>query len=276
MLECVINLSEGRDLSVLSTITDAGADNVLDVHNDPYHNRCVITLGGSNTEDAARAVARRTVELVDLRSHDGVHPRIGALDVVPFVPLDSDRAPVLSGGDLAPALAARERFALWAGRDLSLPCFYYGPERSLPELRRRAFVDLEPNTGPRHPHPTAGACAVGARSALVAYNLWLSTSDVEIARSIAAELRRPSVRALGLPVGDVTQVSCNLLDPLSFGPEQAYDSVRRLASELGTEITNAELVGLIPASVLALIPKGRHRQLDVDEDRTVEARLAAG
>jgi glutamate formiminotransferase len=275
VLECVVNLSEGRDLSVISAITAAGADHVLDVHNDHEHHRSVITLAGSATEEAVRAVARRTVELVDIGAHGGVHPRIGALDVVPFVPLRLDGSPVTASGDLGPALAARRRFAQWAGRELSLPCFYYGPERSLPELRRNAFVALEPDTGPARPHPSAGACAVGARFVLVAYNLWLSASDVEVAREIARELRGPAVRALGLAVGAGSQVSCNLVDPLYFGPAEAYDAVGRLAADRGVEITNAEVVGLVPAEVVAAVPKGRQRQLDLDPERTIEACLAA-
>jgi glutamate formiminotransferase len=156
-----------------------------------------------------------------------------------------------------------------------LPCFCYGPERTLPEVRRRAFVDLEPDAGPSQPHPTAGACAAGARFALVAYNLWLSISDIQVARSIARAVRGPAVRALGLAAGETTQVSCNLLDPLHFGPARAYDAVDRLAHELGVEITGAELVGLVPAAVVTSTPPERHHQLDLDPGRTIEARLAA-
>jgi glutamate formiminotransferase len=275
VLECVINVSEGRDTSVISAIAAAGGDQVLDVHNDPDHHRAVITLGGNETEDAARAVARRTVELVDLRRHCGVHPRMGALDVVPFVPLGPEDAVLPIGDDLTPALAARDSFARWAAQDLALPCFCYGPERTLPEVRRRAFVDLEPETGPSQPHPTAGACAVGARFALVAYNLWLSTPETQVARTIARALRGPAVRALGFAAGGMTQVSCNLVDPVHFGPVRAYDAVDHLAHELGVEITRAELIGLVPAHVIASTPTERHRQLDLDPERTIEARLAA-
>jgi len=274
MLECVVNVSEGRDMSVVSEIARAGGDHLLDVHSDPDHHRSVITLGGDSTEEAARSVARRAVELADLGRHSGAHPRFGVLDVVPFVPLGPHAEAVPGDGDLGPALAARDRFAEWAADELGLPCFCYGPERSLPEVRRRAFVDLEPDTGPLSPHPTAGACAVGARFALVAYNVWLTTPDLEVARAIARALRGPRVRALGLATGETTQVSLNLVEPLSFGPADAYDAVVTLAREAGTKVARAELVGLVPAAVLDSTPPERLRELDLDAGRTIEERMA--
>ncbi len=274
MLECIVNVSEGRDAAVVAAIAAAGGGAVLDVHCDADHHRAVLTLGGPATEDAVRAVAREALTRLDIRAHEGAHPRFGAVDVVPFVPLGPDGTPVPPGGDLAPALAARERFAAWAGTTLSLPCFLYGPERSLPEVRRRAFDGLAPDTGPPRPHPSAGACAVGARYALVAYNLWLATPAVAVARSIATAVRGPAVRALGLDVGGAAQVSCNLVDPLAVGPGEVFDAVDRLAREAGTRVERAELVGLVPAAVLAAVPTGRRGQLDLDPERTVEARLA--
>jgi glutamate formiminotransferase len=275
VLECVINLSEGRDTSVISAISAAASDHVLDVHNDPGHHRAVLTLCGSDTEGAARAVALRTVELVDIRHHRGAHPRLGALDVVPFVPLGPEGAALLPGDDLRAALTARDSFAEWAAKELELPCFLYGPERSLPEVRRRAFVGLEPQTGPARPHPTAGACAVGARSVLVAYNLWLANPDIQVARAIAETLRGPDVRALGFAIGGMTQVSCNLVNPMSFGPAEVYDAVAGLARGYGVRIFKAELVGLVPAAVVDTTPPARHHQLDLDPERTIESRLSA-
>jgi glutamate formiminotransferase len=275
-LECVVNVSEGRDADVLAAIVEAGTGSVLDVHSDHDHNRSVLTLAGPGPvlEDAVRAVARTTLDRIDLRHHGGVHPRLGALDVVPFVPLGSGGSPCRPGADLTPALEARQRFATWAGDELGLPTFFYGPERTLPEVRRGAFAGLAPDAGPAHPHPTAGACAVGARYALVAYNLWLTTPDVAVARAVAAEIRGPAVRALGLAVDGVTQVSCNLVDPFVFGPAEAYDAVCRLAEKAGTGLSRAELVGLAPADVVAAVPPARRQLLDVDPDRTIEARLA--
>jgi glutamate formiminotransferase len=269
----VVNISEGRDLETIGAVTAAGGRCVLDIHTDADHNRMVLTMAGGDLEEAVREVARTTVQLVDLRRHRGVHPRLGALDVVPFTPLDYDGNPVGGEGDLSGAVAARDRFALWAGRDLALPCFAYGPERSLPEVRKRAFRGLDPDRGPALPHRTAGACAVGARFALVAYNVWLSTGDVDVARSIAAALRRRAVRALGLSTAGVTQVSCNLVDPMSVGPAEVYDDVDRLARAAGIWVTRAELVGLAPARVVEEAPRVRWRQLDLDPERTVEARL---
>ncbi len=275
MLECVVNVSEGRDATVVAAIADAGRDALLDVHSDPDHHRSVLTLAGPAVEDAVRAVAHATVRLVDLRRHDGVHPRLGALDVVPFVPLDATGHPFAPGTGLRSAVDARDRFATWIADTLGVPCFFYGPERTLPEVRRGAFGVLAPDTGPARPHPSAGACAVGARHALVAYNLWLDTADVAVARAVAARARGPALRTLGLAVGGVSQVSCNLVDPVGLGPADAYDLVDRLARESGTAVARAELVGLAPDAVVRGTPARRRPALDLDLDRTVEARLAA-
>jgi glutamate formiminotransferase / 5-formyltetrahydrofolate cyclo-ligase len=272
-LACIVNISEGRDHDVIARVAASGGRFVLDVHSDRDHHRTVLTMAGDELEEAVRAVARTTVATIDLRRHRGVHPRLGALDVVPFTPLDGDGHPVVGTGDLDGAIAARDRFAAWAGTTLDLPCFVYGPNRRLPDIRRQAFVEMDPDTGPPSPHPSAGACAVGARFALVAYNLWLSTGDIDMATSIAAAVRGPAVRALGLPTAGVTQVSCNLVDPLSVGPAQIYDEVERLARHAGTFVSRAELVGLVPAAVVEATPRDRWRQLDIDTDKTLEARL---
>jgi glutamate formiminotransferase len=165
---------------------------------------------------------------------------------------------------------ARDAYARWAADTLGLPCFLYGPERSLPEIRRRAFSDLPPDLGPPTPHPTAGAVAVGARPVLVAYNLWLARADLDLARSIARRLRSPQVRALGLAVGDRVQVSMNLVEPLAVGPAQVYD---RVAAQ--TAVARAELVGLVPRAVLDAVDPARWPELDLDPARTIEERLAA-
>ena len=275
MLECVVNVSEGRDDVVVAAIAAAGDDAVLDVHSDADHNRSVLTLAGPDVEDAVRAVARVAVERIDLGRHAGVHPRLGALDVVPFVPCDGDGHPLGAGADLAPAMVARDRFAAWAGAALALPCFLYGPERTLPDVRRDAFHRLAPDAGPWEPHPSAGACAVGARPALVAYNLWLEErAGLSTARALARAVRGPAVRALGLAVGGTAQVSCNLVDPLRTGPSEVFDAVSRLAADAGTTVVRAELVGLAPAAVVDAVAPDRRALLDLDPGRTVEARLA--
>jgi len=259
MLECVVNISEGRDRGAIELIASTAGRELLDVHTDPDHHRSVLTLMG---EQAAHAVALASVLRLDINSHVGAHPRIGVLDVVPFVPLGRSR--------MADAIEARDQFAAWLGNELGVPCFVYGPERSLPQVRRDAFGRLAPDTGPLGPHPTAGACAVGARPVLVAYNLWLREPDLSRARKIAEALRGPAVRALGLGVGSQVQVSMNLIDPWVVGPAEVYDAVSELA-----EISRAELVGLVPRSVIDSIDPSRWDSLDLGEDRTIEARLAA-
>lgn len=265
LLECVVNVSEGRDGAVIATLAAAAGATLLDVHSDGAHHRSVLTLGGEAAalEQAVRAVATEAVRRIDLAAHDGVHPRLGALDVVPFVPL--------SGADLAAAVGARDRFAAWAATELGLPCFLYGPSRSLPEIRRQAFRDLAPDTGPARPHPTAGAACVGARPVLVAYNLWLAPpATVTEARALAKGLRGPAVRALGLDLDGAAQVSCNLVDPQQVGPAEVYDRVAAQA-----RVARAELVGLLPATVLAAVAPERWADLDLDPSRTIEARLRA-
>jgi glutamate formiminotransferase len=260
VLECVINISEGHDDPRLWAIVSAAEDAVLDVHRDEHHNRAVLTLAGDGVEAAAQEVARTAVAILDLSNHTGAHPRIGVIDVVPFVPV--------VGSTIEDAIAARDAFAEWAGRELDLPCFLYGPERSLPDVRRGAFTTLTPDSGPGSPHPTAGACAVGAREVLVAYNLWLATGDLATAEAIAKAIRSPAVRALGLQVGDAVQVSCNLVAPRDAGPAAIYDLVAR-----STDVARAELVGLLPREVLLAVPMARWETLDLSEDRTIEARI---
>jgi len=260
VLECVVNVSEGRDGEVLAALAAAAGEDLLDQHVDAHHHRTVLTTVG---EEAARRIARVAMDRIDLRHHDGVHPRLGAVDVVPFVALD--------GSTSADAALARDDFAEWAGAELDLPAFAYGGDGpTLPEVRQRAFHDLAPVAGPSRPHPTAGAVAVGVRPPLVAYNLWLAEPDVAVARRVAAEVRGDGVRALGLVVGDRVQVSLNLVDPERIGPAAAYD---RVAARV--PLAGAELVGLLPQSVLDAVAPARWAELDLASDRTIEARLAA-
>ncbi len=263
MLECVVNVSEGRDAGAIAAIGAAAGPSLLDVHSDPWHNRSVFTLAGPPAPVAAgaRALALEAVGRLDLRRHSGVHPRLGVVDVVPFVPY-------AGGVTMDDAVAEREGFAAWLGEEVGIPCFCYGTERSLPEVRRRAFVDLSPDFGPAAPHVTAGACCVGARAVLVAYNLFVA-EPLERARTVASELRRPEVRTLGLQVGELAQVSCNLIAPELFGPAEAYDFVAARAT-----VRRAELVGLLPRAVLDHIEQRRWSELDLADERTIERRLA--
>lgn len=260
MLECVINISEGRDVSVLHTLAMQCRDALLDAHIDPDHNRTVFTLAGPQLDDAIKSLITAVVQHLDLNRHQGVHPRIGLVDVVPFVPLE--------GSTPTEAKAARDLLAAWVVETLGIPIFLYGDERSLPKVRKQAFGALVPDLGPAQPHPTAGAIAMGYRDPLVAYNLWLTTQDKDKADLIAREMRSDRVRALALRVGNTKQVSLNLLDPEHFGPKEAYDHVRQFA-----RIDRAELVGLMPESSLGRIAPEYWEELDLDADRTIENRL---
>jgi len=280
---CVANVSEGARLEVVASIAEAAGSCVLDVHSDAHHNRSVITMASTDLDElseAARSLTTAALDAIDLRTHRGVHPRFGAVDVVPFVPLPGFGDPLgpPDGKSMAVATSLRDRYAQWVGSELSLPCFCYGPgfrngpARELPEVRREAFSTLLPDTGPASPHPTAGAVAAGARGILVAYNLWLAADDLSIARHIATEIRSPSVRALGFHVGGQTQVSCNLVAPWETGPEIVYDAVQAMASELGTTVERAELVGLVPEVLLKGIDRRRWEELGLSLDATFEAR----
>ena len=272
MLECVVNISEGQDEGLVWAIASAAGNDLLDVHLDPDHHRSVLTLVG---EAAPRAVASEAVTHLDLGDHAGAHPRIGVVDVVPFVPL----------GDATPteAVAARDAFATWAAGELGLPAYRYGPgsgadvpagwhhvldDRSLPEVRRAAAAGVGPDVAGPSPHPTAGAVAVGARPVLVAYNVWLRDPDLSVARAIATDLRSPHVRTLGLQVGRDVQVSMNLVAPDVVGPTEVMDAVAARAA-----VARCELVGLVPRAVLDAAPTARWDELDLGEDRTIEARL---
>lgn len=258
MLECVINISEGRRLKAIAEIRRQIGNDVLDIHSDFHHHRSVFTIVGSRTP---HRLANLCADQFDLSEHDGVHPRIGMIDVVPFVPLENST--------IEEAISARNEFAEYAATELNIPSFVYGPERDLPEIRKRAFVDLLPDFGPKKPHPTAGAICVGARQILVAYNVWLKNSTLEEGRRIARELRSREVRTLGLKLGEEIQVSMNLIAPDVAGPEFVFDEISKHA-----EISRAELVGLVPARVLTQIAKSRWTELDLSKEKTIEWCLA--
>ena len=244
MLECVVNVSEGRDGDVLADLAASCGSALLDVHSDAHHNRSVFTLVG---EDAPRALTARCVEVLRIGSHEGVHPRLGVVDVVPFVPLE--------GSTMDDAVRARDSYARWAATTLGVPVFLYGPERTLPRVRRDAWGALLPDLGPSRPHPTAGAVCAGARDVLVAYNVWLDTPDPVPAKRIAAAVRSEDVRALGLVTGGVTQVSMNLVNVEATPIHRVLALVRDEAARHGAAISGCEVVGLIPeAAMLASAP----------------------
>lgn len=265
LVECVPNFSDGRDAGVIhalrQAITAVPGVRLLDVQSDQAHNRSVFTLVGppAAAADAAFRAMRVARERIDLNRHSGEHPRMGATDVVPFVPvrdITMDECVVL-----ARQLAER------VGRDLEIPVYLYAkaaarPERErLPDIRKGEFEGLrerigrdpaaEPDFGPRHIHPTAGATAIGARPFLVAFNIYLDTPDVAVAKEIAKTVRTssgglPGVQASGFSVEGLAQVSMNLLDIDVTSPAAVFAAVEAEAKKRGVGISKSEVVGLIP------------------------------
>ena len=281
MLECVINISEGRDPVVVGAIAAACGDALLDVHTDVDHHRSVLTLCGTAESDApaaARALTDAAATLLDLTHHDGVHPRLGAIDVVPFVAL----APTARGTAVDAALA----FAEWIVDAHGVPVFLYGAadpqRRTLPDARRDAFVQRAPDLGPDAPHPRLGAVAVGARPPLVAINVEVEGTDLALVRRVAHEVRErdgglPGVRALGLALPELgrTQVSMNLVDLDGTGIEAACTEVERRLVASGGRPRRIELVGLVPAAARDACSTGFLARSGITEARTVEHAVAA-
>jgi glutamate formiminotransferase / 5-formyltetrahydrofolate cyclo-ligase len=266
---------------VIERIGTAGADCLLDVHVDADHNRSVFTLVADDADEVTRCVtqlAHAAARHADDSWHEGVHPRIGALDVVPFVAL-SDTA-----DERALAVRNAHDFAGWLAGTLDVPAFLYGdadPEgRSLPSLRGDAFVRRSPDFGPREPHPKLGATAVGARPLLVAVNCVLDNEDVELARRIAHDVRErggglPGVRALGFELASRrrAQVSMNLTALSATGVERACTEVRRLARVASADVAGVELVGLLPRAELERCSAEFRRWAGLSDDQTIEGRL---
>jgi glutamate formiminotransferase len=278
VLECVPNVSEGRDGGVLDALTRACGDALLDRHVDADHHRSVFTLAGAATIAAARALATVVAQRVDLRGHTGVHPRLGAIDVVPFV--------ALAGSDPQDAVDAARAFGEWIAAALGLPVFFYDAadleRRPLPGTRRDAFARRVPDLGPDRPHPSLGAVAVGARPPLVAVNCELESDDVELARAIAAQVRErdgglPGVRALGLRLHSVAraQVSMNLVALERTGLQEACRTVDALARRAGDAVARIELVGLVPAVELSRCDAEFRAWSGIGPEQTIEGRLAA-
>jgi len=281
VLECVPNVSEGRRREAVEALAAACGGPLLDVHVDPDHNRSVFTLvaqAAEEVEAAAVRLAEAVARTVDRSWHDGVHPRLGALDVVPFV--------ALSGTPEARASAVRtaQYFAGWLGDALDVPTFLYDEadpqERPLPRLRRDAFVRRMPDYGPGEPHPKLGATAVGARPTLVAINCDLDRDDVDLARRIADDVRErggglPGVRALGFQLSSPrrAQVSLNVTDLEATGVEDACAEVARAARAEGADVTRFELVGLIPRCALGKCSAAFRQRSGLGEEQTIEGRL---
>jgi glutamate formiminotransferase len=277
----VPNFSEGRDPVIVAALESAisavpGAI-VLDRTSDTDHNRSVITFAGSPRPvlEAAVCVAARAAELVDLTRHQGVHPRLGALDVLPFVPL--------RGATLADCaeLAHRAGERIWS--ELRIPVYFYEaaarrPEcRKLEDARRGTFP---PDLGGPALHPTAGAVIVGARKVLIAFNINLATSDIQVAKDIARSIRAssgglPGVKALGLPLASrgLVQVSMNLTGFEQTSVHTVFDMVRMLAAARGVEIAGSELIGLLPRQAVEAAFAHFVKLPSFDSTRVIENRL---
>jgi glutamate formiminotransferase len=287
-LEAVPNFSEGRDRDTIEAI-GAALDRhaqLLDVHADADHNRSVFTLVGGDEEivDALVAGVTEARERIDLRRHEGAHPRIGAADVVPVVPIEA--------GDLDRARAAAGRTAERIGAELALPVFLYGelaPGRGpaffrrggTEELARRLESgELAPDFGPAVLDERAGATIVGARRPLIAFNVDLADADLDVARAIAAVVRErdggfPGVRALGLdlPRAGRVQVSMNVEDWEAAALHEIVTRIEEEAVARGARVAGAELVGLMPAGAAAAAAGAQLRIEGFDASRVLELRL---
>jgi glutamate formiminotransferase / 5-formyltetrahydrofolate cyclo-ligase len=298
LIECVPNFSEGRRPEVVEEIVRAVGQiegvTVLDHSLDPTHHRSVITFAG-NAEPvvrAATAAVGRALELIDMEQHHGAHPRIGAVDVVPFVPLGTTR--IEECVDLA------RRFGEQIAARFEIPVYLYGEAALQPERRRLAHVRRgqyealreeivtnprrAPDFGPARLHPRGGAVAVGARKPLIAFNINLATDDLALAIKIATTIREssggmPAVQAMGLLLDNpgerpMAQVSTNLVDWERTGIAAVVREVRRLARAAGTDIDHCELIGLAPTGALLEVSAEALGLHNFSIDQALELRIA--
>jgi glutamate formiminotransferase len=293
LFEAVPNFSEGRNITIIDGIAAAmqsvpGAA-LLDYSRDANHNRSVYTLAG-NAASLQQAMLRAysfALENIDLRQHIGEHPCIGAVDVMPFIPL--------AGADMADAADLAASFAALIAKKLAIPCYLYGEaartplRQNLANIRRGGFNGLgvkmaddtwRPDFGPSFPHPSFGATAIGARFFLIAINFNLATSDIAIAKAIAKKIRAssggfPEVKAIGVMLHDKlqSQVSCNLTDFRITSIQQVFDKVSQMAKEAGTMVTETEIIGLPPAAALTGINSQKLKLLNFDMKRVLENQL---
>lgn len=273
------NVSEGRDPSVINALVEAASPpgvRALDVHSDAHHHRTVITATGTSDVlvGAAASLAERAARLIDLRMHEGQHPRVGALDVCPFVPHEIEmQAAVDVARAAAGAIADRT----------GLPVYLYGAasERGLelPDIRRGNLdglagraANMPPDLGPPSIDPARGVVCVGARGPLIAINVWLD-APLEVTQAIARSIRGSAVRALGLQTGSHTQVSMNLIDPSVVGIDDVLEHIENEAGPLGAKVLATEIVGLVPARFLPA-PDAKAARLLREPGRSLESELA--
>lgn len=271
LVECVPNFSEGRRPEVVedivAAITSAEGVRVIDRSMDAGHNRAVVTFIGApeRVGEAAFRGIREAAARIDLRQHQGEHPRIGATDVVPFIPI--------AGVEMAQCVAIAHALGDRVARELSIPVYYYEAaalkpnRRNLPDVRNIGFEKLreavltdperKPDAGPARLHESAGATVIGARSFLIAFNVNLRTSDVKVAKEIAKTIREKDgglagIKAMGFFLDDLqeAQVSMNVCDFKTTGLLRVYEEIERLATARGVEIHESELVGLAPRAAL--------------------------
>jgi glutamate formiminotransferase len=308
LVECVPNVSEGRRPEVVGEIVAAFAGAapgvlVLDRSSDADHHRSVVTLAGPGPAlvEAAVAGALACARLIDLNGHRGVHPRMGALDVLPFVPLGAATRLVGATDPDLDCVVLAERAGRRIAAEAGIPVYLYGaaarrPERAaLPAVRGRGFEPLRTALAPGTPsatdrapdlggpglHPTAGATAVGAREVLVAYNIDLAGADLDLARAIAKAVRErdgglPAVRAMGVALEGrrLAQVSMNLLDYKVTPPAVAFAAVAALAERAGARVEASEIVGLVPVAALAGTDPADLRLRGFTPELLLEERLA--
>lgn len=294
IIECVPNFSEGRNQQIVDSIAHAVAGvpgiALLGRESDADHNRSVLTLAGEPdaVEEAAFRAVAQAVQLIDLRRHEGVHPRLGAADVVPFVPV------------LNTTLEDCVRYAHEFGRrvwnELQVPVYFYESaalredRRLLENVRRGGFERIaewvhgdpekRPDVGGPQLHPTAGAVITGARKYLLAFNINLATDNLAIAREIAVKIRAssgglPHVKAMGVMLASrgLAQVSMNLTDFEVTGLQVVYDAVEREAAARGVTIAGSEIIGLMPAKALAAAAAHAFRVENFHEEQILEGRL---
>jgi glutamate formiminotransferase len=293
-MECVPNFSEGRRKEVIDQIVEAAGQVagvfVLDLHADEDHNRSVLTLAGEPEplRDAVFSSMERATELIDLRRHTGEHPRLGATDVVPFIPLE--------GATMKDAVAAAEALAERVASELGIPVYLYEEAARVPErrnleaIRGKGFEALReiiasdetrvPDLGPRCLHESAGAVVIGARGPLIAYNIYLNTADLAVAKQIAKMVRHSSgglryVKALGLdiPARGQVQVSMNLTNYRRSAIHTVFHLVRDAAEAYGATITDSEIVGLVPLEALLDAARASLRLHHLDDNQILELRL---
>jgi glutamate formiminotransferase len=287
IVECVPNFSEGRDLKIINAIFDAAkaikSVGVFELEYNKDHNRCLFTIVGEPDDVLASVFEsiKTATKLIDMEKHVGEHPRIGATDVVPFVPV--------SGVSMEECVELAKKLGKKVGEELGIPVFLYEeaatrPEnRNLADVRKGEYEGLKvkmntPDFGPAKMHPTAGAVVIGARKYLVAFNVNLDTTDIEIAKKIAKKIREkdgglPGVKALGFLVDGKAQVSMNLVDYKKTNFDEAYRAVTAEAEKLGVKIKSSEIYGMIPLESLVGAVKNTFKVENFKSDQVLEKKL---